>query len=80
MVQLAVEQAKTHLDVAEVVSMCSDPLLAAALIECGFHKRHAVPMWLRAASGVVRPDVRIRFLMADSDEAFLHNGRNNLWA
>jgi hypothetical protein len=80
MVQLAVEQAKAQVQVAEVVSMCSDPLLGAALLESGFHTRNAVPMWLRAASGVARPDVTIRFLMADSDEAFLHNGRNSLWA
>ena len=80
MVQLAVGQAKAHVHVAEVVSMCSDPLLGTALVECGFHMRHAAPMWLRAASGVARPDVRIRFLMADTDEAFLHNGRNSLWA
>jgi hypothetical protein len=80
MVQLAVGQAKAHVQVAEVVSVCSDPLLGAALIKCGFHNRHAAPIWLRAASSVARPDVRIRFLMADSDEAFLHDGRSRLWA
>jgi hypothetical protein len=80
MVQLAVEQAKAQVHVAEVVSMCSDPLLGAALVESGFHMRQAVPMWLRAASGVARPDVTIRFLMADSDDAFLHNRRSSLWA
>ena len=80
MVQLAVGQAKARAHVAEVASMCSDPLFEAALVECGFHMRHATPMWLRAPSGVARPDATIRFLMADSDEAFLHNGRNNLWA
>jgi hypothetical protein len=80
MVQLAVEQAKAHVQVAEVVSMCGDSLLGAAFVKCGFHIRHAVPLWLRAANGVARPDVGIRFLMADTDEAFLHNGRNSLWA
>jgi Acetyltransferase (GNAT) domain len=79
-VQLAVGQAKASEHVAEVVSMSSDPLLGAALVECGFHMRSATPMWLRASSGVARPDLKIRFLMADSDEAFLHNGRNSLWA
>jgi hypothetical protein len=80
MVQLAVEQAKAHAQVAEVVSMCSDPLLSAALIKCGFHNLHGIPMSLRASSGVARPDLRIRFLMADSDEAFLHDGNGRLWA
>jgi hypothetical protein len=80
MVQLAVRQAKTHLRVAEIVSMCSDPLLSAALVECGFHIRHATPIWLRTAGGISRPDICVRFMMADSDEAFLHNGRYNLWA
>jgi hypothetical protein len=79
MVQLAVGQAKAHAHVAEVVAMCSDPLLEAALVECGFHIRDAAPMWLRAAGNVARPDARIRFLMADSDEAFLHSERNSLW-
>jgi hypothetical protein len=79
-VQLAVDQAKVHAQVAEVVSMCSDPLLGAALVECAFRIRHAIPMWLRGVSGVARPDAGIRFSMADSDEAFLHNGRNSLWA
>jgi hypothetical protein len=80
MVQLAAEQAKIHARVAEVVSMCSDPLLEAALIQCGFHLRHTTPMWLRATGGAARPDATIRFLMADNDEAFLHNGRSSLWA
>jgi Acetyltransferase (GNAT) domain len=80
MVQLAVRQAKVHAHVAEVVSMCSDAVLGAALLECGFHVRHAAPMWLRAVSGIARPDVSIRFLMADADDGFLHNGRSSLWA
>ena len=80
MVDLAVEQATAHVHVAEVVSMSSDPLMGAALLECGFHLRHSTPLWLRTGRGVERPDVRLRFLMADSDEAFLHNGRKNLWA
>jgi hypothetical protein len=80
MVELAVEQAKVHAQVAEVVSMCSDPLLGDALVECAFRIRDAIPMWLRDISGVTPPAAGIRFLMADSDEAFLHNGRNRLWA
>jgi hypothetical protein len=80
MVQLAVGRAKVHEQVAEVVSMCSDPMLSAALTECGFQMRHVAPILMRAASGVTRPDVKIRFLMSDADEAFLHDGRKNLWA
>jgi hypothetical protein len=80
MVQLAVEQAKVHAKTAEVVSMCSDPLLGAALVKCAFRIRHTIPMWLRRVNGLARPDARIRFSMADSDEAFLHDGRNSLWA
>jgi hypothetical protein len=55
-------------------------MLGAALVNCAFRIRHSIPMWLRAAGGVARPDAGIRFLMTDSDEAFLHNGRNKLWA
>jgi hypothetical protein len=80
LVQLAVERAKAHAKMAEVVSVCSDPLLGAALLKSGFRVRQAAPMWLRATTGMARPDVSIRFLMADNDEAFLHNGRSILWA
>jgi hypothetical protein len=79
-VQLAVTRAKAHRHVEEVVSMSSDPLLGAALVKCGFHIRHTAAMMWRAASGVARPDAAIRFLMTDSDEAFLHDGCARLWA
>jgi Acetyltransferase (GNAT) domain len=79
-VQLAVARAKAHPEVAEVVSMSSDPCLGAALVKCGFHIRHTTALWWRAASAAARPDVTIRFLMADNDDAYLHNGCRALWA
>lgn len=75
--QLAVVRAKAHPSVAEVVSESSDPLFAAALIECGFRIRHSISMWWR---GAARPDVPLRFMMVDTDAAFLHGGSAILWA
>jgi hypothetical protein len=80
-VQLAVTQAKAHLEVAEVVTMTSDPMLSAALVKSGFRMRRAGAMWWYAAGGIARPNATVRYMMADSDEAYLHEGRSTLlWA
>ena len=79
-VQLAVTHAKAYPQVAEVVTMTSDPLLGAALLKCGFHIRRAIAMLWRAASGVACPDETIRYMMTDTDAAYLHDGRSILWA
>jgi hypothetical protein len=75
-----VAQAGANVHVAEIVSVSSDPLLGAALVGAGFHMRYASPLWLATGRGVAPPDAIIRFVMADSDAAFLHDGRNRLWA
>jgi hypothetical protein len=79
-VQLAVSHAKAHPEVAEVVTMTSDPMLGAALVRSGFRMRRAIAMWSHAAGGIACPDVPIRFMMGDTDEAYLHDGRSMLWA
>jgi hypothetical protein len=79
-VQLAVIQAKAHPEVAEVVTMTSDPMLGAALVQSGFRIRRAGAMWWHAAGGMAGPDATIRYMMADTDEAYLHDGRGTLWA
>jgi hypothetical protein len=79
-VQLAVRQAMADAHVAEVVSASSDPLLGAALLEGGFHMRYSSPLWLATGRDVAPFDARIRFVMADSDAAFLHDERTTLWA
>jgi hypothetical protein len=79
-VQLAVAQAKAHPEVAEVVTMTSDPMLGAALVKSGFRVRRANAMWWRAAGGIACPDAPIRYMMADTDEAYLRDARSTLWA
>jgi hypothetical protein len=80
LVHLAVEQARRHAGVAEVAAICSEPLLGGALQRCGFHARYSRPLFLRAASGVRVPDVRVRIQMLDDDAAYLHSGSKRFWA
>jgi len=80
LVQLAVRQAARHADVAEVVAVCSEPLLARALQRCGFHARGARPLMVRAGAGVRFPAAGIRIQMLDDDAAYRHSGSSGLWA
>jgi hypothetical protein len=80
LVHLAVDEARRHEGVAEVVAICSEPLLAGALQRCGFHTRYSRPLFLRAASGVRVPDLGIRIQMLDDDAAYLHSGSKRFWA
>jgi hypothetical protein len=79
-VQLAVQQALRHEGVAEVAAICSEPLLAAALRQAGFHARDSRPLFVRAASDIRVPDPGIRIQMLDDDAAYLHSGSRVFWA
>jgi hypothetical protein len=79
LLQLAVRQAARHRGVAEVASVCSEPLLAAALARCGFHARASRPLMVRA-NGLRLPDAAIRIQMLDDDTAFQHGGSRTFWA
>jgi len=78
LVQLAVQQAARHRAVAEVVAICSEPLLAAALQRCGFIARSSRPLLVRA-NGVRLPAAGIRIQMLDDDTAYRHGGSRNFW-
>jgi len=78
LVQLAVQQAARHSAVAEVVAICSEPLLAAALQRCGFIARSSRPLLVRA-NGVRLPAAGIRIQMLDDDTAYRHGGSRNFW-
>jgi hypothetical protein len=80
LVQLAVRQAARHTDVAELVAMSSEPLLAGALERCGFHTRGSRPLLVRATNGVRLPPTGIRVQMLDNDAAYRHNGSRLFWA
>ena len=79
LVQLAVQQAARHPEVAEVVTICSEPLLAAALQRCGFHARASRPLMVRA-NGIGVPTAGIRIQMLDDDSAYWHDGSRTFWA
>jgi Acetyltransferase (GNAT) domain len=80
LVQLAVQRAARHREVAEMVAFCSDPLLAGALERCGFHARYGRALSVRAAAGARIPDVSIRIQMLDDDAGYLHDGSRFFWA
>lgn len=80
MIQCAVTEAKRDNNVAELGAWANDPLLARCLVECGFHARFTAPIYLRANSDSVIGTVALRVQMVDSDLAYLHGGRGDLWA
>lgn len=76
----AVAQARRDGQAAEVVIWASDPLLADALGECGFHARQVVAVRLRVAEGAPMPPLPLRLQILDNDAAFLHEGVAHYWA
>lgn len=75
----AVREASRHGGAAELAAWASDPLLAQALSDNGFHLRYSLPIMLRpGAQGM--PDAAPRMQMLDNDAHYLHQGRGQLWA
>jgi hypothetical protein len=79
LVQLAVQQAARHREVAEVATICSEPLLGAALRRCGFQARASRPLLVRA-NGTRLPTAGIRIQMLDDDSAYRHGSSRTFWA
>jgi hypothetical protein len=80
LVQLAVRQAEHNQNVAEVVSLASDPAGSQALLDSGFHDRGSAPLSLLACNKKELPDMPICFRMLDSDTAYRHDDENEFWA
>lgn len=80
LVHLAVREALLHAGVAEIAAICSEPLLARALVRCGFHARATRPLYARATDGIRLPAGGIRIQMLDDDAAYRHNGSRLFWA
>ena len=80
MILCAVGQARQDPRAAEVVMWASDSLLAEALRACGFHARFDTLIQVRPASDGSVPEGPLRVQMLDSDAAYLHQGRMELWA
>lgn len=80
LVQCAVRWARRTSGAAELVAWASDAVLSHALRECGFHARGVQPIQLltRTGSDIVRAHLRVQML--DSDAAYSHHGRPELWA
>jgi hypothetical protein len=79
LIDCAVREAARHGDAAELTTWANEPLLAQALLECGFRGRFSLPIYLRPSVAGVAP-VGLRVQMLDNDAAYLHSGRPELWA
>lgn len=80
LVQCAVQHARRNSDAAELVAWASDAALARVLRECGFHARGTQPIQLLARDGLSIAGADLRVQMLDSDAAYGHHGRAELWA
>ena len=78
LVGCAVREASRRREAAELVAWSSDPRLAQALGENGFHRRFTLPIMLRGARAASAPALRVQML--DNDALYLYEGRNQLWA
>jgi hypothetical protein len=78
-IQCAVERARQHTDMAEIVAWASTPALSARLIECGFHARTEEPVLIRQRGAIEIPRV-VHLQMLDTDAAYRHLGVPGLWA
>lgn len=80
LVLCAVGEAHRSSDAAELVAWASDPLLAGALRDSGFHIRDTHLIQVLARKGVSLDGTIVRVQMLDNDAAYLHHGRAELWA
>ena len=80
LVQLAVQQACQDQQVAEVISMASDPAGSQAFLDAGFHPRGTDALFLLASNRRELPEVPITFRMLDGDAAYLRTGSPEFWA
>lgn len=80
LVLCAVAEARRCPDAAELVTWASDPMLAGALRDSGFHMRDRQLILMLARKGISLDGSRVRVQMLDNDAACLHHGRAELWA
>lgn len=71
LIQRAVQRAREHPGVAEVVAWGSGALLSGCLMECGFHPRATQPVLLMMRPGQTLPTETLRVQMLDTDAAYL---------
>jgi hypothetical protein len=80
LVQSAVSVAAPLKEVAELVTLASDPSLIDALTACGFHQRFSLPIQSLARTQVQFSTVPLRVQLLDCDLAYLHQGYPEFWA
>lgn len=79
LVGCAVREASRREEAVELVAWSSDPRLAQALADNGFHQRFTLPVMLRGgAQAACAPALRVQML--DNDALYLYEGRDQLWA
>lgn len=79
LVGCAVREARRRDEAVELAAWASDPLLAQALADNGFHRRFDLPIMLRTGSRAI-PERAPRMQMLDNDALYLYEGRGQLWA
>lgn len=80
LVQLAVNAASQRDGLAELAAWSTDPMLAAALEGCGFHRRLTLPIYLRGGRNDQGLQAPPRVQMAENDASYLYFGLSDLWA
>ncbi|HYL71509.1 MAG TPA: hypothetical protein VEY89_09460 [Candidatus Dormibacteraeota bacterium] len=71
LIQRAVQRAREHPGIAEIVAWGSGALLTRCLPECGFHARGSLPVLLKMGAGRGAPAADLRVQMLDTDAAYL---------
>jgi len=79
LVGCAVREASRRKEAAELVAWSSDPMLAQALADNGFHQRFTLPVMLRGGAQAASVST-LRVQMLDNDALYLYEGRDQLWA
>ncbi len=80
LVLCAVREAKRNPDAAELVTWASEPVATRALMQSGFHARGTHSIRCLAPKELTFGTMHLRVQMLDSDAAYMHQGRAELWA
>jgi hypothetical protein len=64
---------------AELVAWANDPLLAQAMLACGFQRRFEVDVQVLPAPQATLPAAPLRLQLLDNDTAYLHRGTREFW-
>jgi hypothetical protein len=75
----AVREAMRREQAIEIIAWASTPGLRRRFLECGFHARNTQPVQALPRGALENP-VTVYLQLLDSDQAYLHHGRVELWS